>query len=179
MDALKTLSVTCTVSQWKPAKLRQNWSINTFSKKDPSTLQCTAQQSVSKVLHLSIFSSYQTALLRISQSSEDGEILHEPFTVPSISLLAELSLTTLEKTTDGVFLHRKKRTSATHVLGGSTCAFCFFLVCLLTHCWKTAWGGVGWGGSIRQFNWTVCVCITCAGMETVWKDPTAPQTCKH
>lgn len=25
----------------------------------------------------------------------------------------------------------------------------------------------------------VCVCLTCADMERVWRDPTVPQTCKH
>lgn len=112
------------------------------------------------------------------QSSEDREILHKPWLCPvfqATALLVELAVTNSEKTTDGVFLHRKKRTSVTHVLRGSTCAFCFFLVCLLTHCWKTTWGGVY---LTVQLN-SVGVCITCAGMETVWKDPTAPQTCKR
>lgn len=37
----------------------------------------------------------------------------------------------------------------------SPCAFCFFLVCLLTHCWKTAWGGGGLSdSSIKQ-----CRCV--------------------
>lgn len=65
-----------------------------IQQKDPSTLRCTARQSVSKVLHLSIFSSYQTAPLRMSQSSEDGEILHEPWLCPAsqtTALLAERS----------------------------------------------------------------------------------------
>lgn len=54
-----------------------------IQQKDPSTLQCTAQQSVSKLLHLSIFSSYQIIPLRISQSFERQRNSPRTTTVPS------------------------------------------------------------------------------------------------
>lgn len=85
MAALKTHSVLCTGGQWKQAMLRQTWSVNTFSKKIHVhfAMHSTAERSVSKLLHLSIFSSYQIVPLGISQSVERQWNSPWTVTVPS------------------------------------------------------------------------------------------------
>lgn len=109
------------------------------------------------------------------------EILPRIMTVPSISSYCIVGWTVTdisENTTEGVFLQRKKRTLVTRVLKRFyLCSLlfpCLLVNTLLEDC-------LGWSGGVYlTIQWNmVGVCITCAGMETVWKDPTAPQTCKH
>lgn len=96
----------------------QCWGKTDPSTHSASTLQCTGQQSESKQLHLCIFSSNQI-LLRVSQSGEDGQILHNPWmwAAPQINaLLAELSPITTEKQ---LCFSTQKRKNFNHTCSGA------------------------------------------------------------
>lgn len=139
VDSLKTLSVTCAVSQWKPAILRQNWSINTFSKKILPFYNAQRGRAWAKCF-ICQFSVHIKQLLRECHSRVKAEKFSTNHDCAQHLKLLHCwlnCLTTAGKKNWWCFpSQEKKPKNITHVLRGSTCAFCFFLVCLLTHCWK-------------------------------------------
>lgn len=169
MAALKTLSVLCTVGQWKQATLRQTWSVNTFSKKIHfhfAMHSAAARQQTASFVNFQFISN--SSFENVPVCWKAGK-----FSLNRDCAQLKLLLVVTDESGNNNWLRLSTQVKLLNSLLISTCAFCFFLVGLLTH------NCLGEGFYLTTQLNGVGVCVTCAGMETVWKDPTAPPTCKH